>query len=540
MMETLLSSGRRNPRDLRPHPLNDEIYGDRTDADLIKSIKEKGVLNPLLITHDNRIISGHRRWGSAIAINLDTVPVVVFGSTDELEIEEALIESNRQRQKNNEQVGREYTHLSRIINERQSRQGANQHTMKAVTDQTAIEEQVSGNPPPKTNEQLGREFTEKQSEFTRRESKADRASGKYLPEAQKELRPTVKAAQAIGISRPTADKAAAVVKVIDQLKSEGKTAQAEQVRKKLNTSVNGAYNQAKSDGILIDSKPKPAPQIRNFVTLDEWNNADATKRAELIEARGASAKFNDTNDNVEWALWTWNPITGCLHNCAYCYARDIATRFYTHLPDNDRFAPVFYPERLAAPASTKTPDLSQIEDPTRRLGLGNVFVCSMADLFGKWVPTEWIEAVLQQAWDNPQWNFLFLTKFPIRMAEFKYPPNTWIGTTVDTQYAVERAEKAFRKVRASGYKGVAWLSCEPMMERLTFSSLDMFDWVVVGGASKSTQTPEFRPPFEWIVHLWTQAKALDLPVYMKTNLWLDDAHKGIEVPSRVREYPVRR
>jgi hypothetical protein len=50
----------------------------------------------------------------------------------------------------------------------------------------------------------------------------------------------------------------------------------------------------------------------------------------------------------------------------------------------------------------------------------------------------------------------------------------------------------------------------------------------MGGSSKSTQTPEHRPPFEWIVHLWTQAKALDLPVYMKTNLGIDQ---------RVREYP---
>lgn len=285
----------------------------------------------------------------------------------------------------------------------------------------------------------------------------------------------------------------------------------------------------------------PAPTMRQFsapefVTVSQWAGLGDGEKNKIINA-GGKGQYNQTNENVEWALWTWNPVTGCLHNCAYCYARDIANRFYSHLPEGDRFTPVFYPERLQAPRNTKQPDLSTIEDPIRQMGLRNVFVCSMADLFGKWVPTEWIEAVLEQAWENPKWNFLFLTKFPIRMAEFQYPPNTWIGTTVDTQYAVERAEKAFRKIRNTGYEGVAWLSCEPMMERLTFTSLDMFDWVVVGGASKSTQTPEFRPPFEWIVHLWSQAKALDLPVYMKTNLFLDDSHKGIDIPNRVREYP---
>lgn len=265
---------------------------------------------------------------------------------------------------------------------------------------------------------------------------------------------------------------------------------------------------------------------RKFYTVTEWNQLpDEVKRAVLNQREG-DAKFNQTNDNVEWALWTWNPITGCLHNCPYCYARDIANRFYDYLPLEERFTPVFYPNRLLAPRNTKQPDLNQVTDPVQRMGLKNVFVCSMADLFGKWVPTEWIEAVLEQVKNNPQWNFLFLTKFPIRMAEFEYPPNVWLGTSVDHQWAVERAEKAFTKIKQSGFGGICWLSCEPMMERLTFTSLDMFDWVVIGGASRSTQTPEFRPPREWVNHLWEQADSAGCKVYEKTNLL-----------ERRREYP---
>lgn len=30
---------------------------------------------------------------------------------------------------------------------------------------------------------------------------------------------------------------------------------------------------------------------------------------------------------IEWADSTWNPVTGCLHGCEYCYARRIANRF---------------------------------------------------------------------------------------------------------------------------------------------------------------------------------------------------------------------
>lgn len=30
---------------------------------------------------------------------------------------------------------------------------------------------------------------------------------------------------------------------------------------------------------------------------------------------------------IDWCDSTWNPVTGCLHGCAYCYARRIAERF---------------------------------------------------------------------------------------------------------------------------------------------------------------------------------------------------------------------
>ena len=30
---------------------------------------------------------------------------------------------------------------------------------------------------------------------------------------------------------------------------------------------------------------------------------------------------------IDWCDSTWNPVTGCLHDCPYCYARRIAERF---------------------------------------------------------------------------------------------------------------------------------------------------------------------------------------------------------------------
>jgi protein gp37 len=284
--------------------------------------------------------------------------------------------------------------------------------------------------------------------------------------------------------------------------------------------------------------PKKRPQKKSaqrIVTIEQWKLLTSDEQKLVLSEYTGKSIFNKTNNNVEWALWTWNPVTGCLHDCAYCYARDIAIRFYEYLPLDSRFSPVFYPDRLSAPANTRKPKLAQITDPVKKLGLQNVFVCSMADLFGKWVPTEWIEAVLEQVQANPAWNFLFLTKFPIRMSEFIYPPNAWLGTTVDRQYAVERAEKAFRQLKSNGYQGIAWLSCEPMMEQLTFSSLEMFDWVVLGGASKSTRTPEFRPPRDWVIDLENQARAAGCMIYEKTNL--HELTKDTLLVERIREFP---
>ena len=80
---------------------------------------------------------------------------------------------------------------------------------------------------------------------------------------------------------------------------------------------------------------------------------------------------------------------------------------------------------MAAPYQTAVP-----REASNDLSYKNVFVCSMADLFGKWVPDGWIEVVLEPVRENPQWNFLYLTKLPLRMAEFEFPPGSvprWTG-----------------------------------------------------------------------------------------------------------------
>lgn len=119
---------------------------------------------------------------------------------------------------------------------------------------------------------------------------------------------------------------------------------------------------------------------------------------------------------IDWCDATFNPITGCLHGCEYCYAKRIAERFGikpfgnvepTELLEpvvlNDKaepyplgFSPTFHRYRLDEPQHWKKPR--------------TIFVCSMADLFGDWVPDEWIKAVFDACEKAPQHRYLFLTK----------------------------------------------------------------------------------------------------------------------------------
>lgn len=224
------------------------------------------------------------------------------------------------------------------------------------------------------------------------------------------------------------------------------------------------------------------------------------------------AQFNRTNDNIEWAKWSWNPVTGCKHNCPYCYAEDIANRFY-----KEKFEPTYRPERLSAPQNTPYPEKAETD-----IGKRNVFVCSMADLFGEWVPTEWINAVLESVTNSPKWNFLFLTKNPKRLLDFSFPKNAWVGTTVDRQFRVPIAEDVFKGVDAP----VKFLSCEPMTEELTFADMSMFDWVIIGGNSGNHRTPPSQPEWPWVEKLFEMARRDGVKVYFKPNL-----------TARPKEYP---
>lgn len=104
---------------LKPHPKNEAIYGEDGFQDLVDSISELGVLQAIYARPDNVVISGHRRWRAAKEVGKQ-VPVIRVKYPTELDELQAIIEHNRYRIKNGQQLYNEGEELEKIEVERAS------------------------------------------------------------------------------------------------------------------------------------------------------------------------------------------------------------------------------------------------------------------------------------------------------------------------------------------------------------------------------------------------------------------------------------
>lgn len=140
-------------------------------------------------------------------------------------------------------------------------------------------------------------------------------------------------------------------------------------------------------------------------------------------------------------------------------------------------------------------------------------------MFGRWVPAESIQAIIDvfRACSGSGWIFIICTKFPQRLLEFEFPPNVWIGTTIDKQDRVESAEDAFAQLRERDPKVVLWCGCQPMPKPIRFNRLDLFNRIVIGGASATQHSPEWHPPLRWIDDIRREARANGCSLFEKSG-----------------------
>ena len=218
---------------------------------------------------------------------------------------------------------------------------------------------------------------------------------------------------------------------------------------------------------------------------------------------------------IEWTDETWNPVTGCTRvspGCDNCYMfamyprlRAMGVRGYEGQPDEVRLLP----ERLEAPLSWAKP---------RR-----VFVNSMSDVFHPRVPYEFVTEifdVMREASERRGHIFQVLTKRPGRAVGWwernseryggEWPPNVWIGTSVETQKYAHRISVLARLPAA-----VRFVSAEPLLGAVDLSPwLESGDlhWVIAGGESGRAARPM---QMQWARDLRDQSAAAGVAFFLK-------------------------
>lgn len=243
---------------------------------------------------------------------------------------------------------------------------------------------------------------------------------------------------------------------------------------------------------------------------------------------------------IDWADMTWNPVTGCLHECEYCYAKKIANRFgkfygsFCLVPHKEKNVgtlgnPLFElnekrylhknnakPQYLPYPFSFKpTLHRYRLDEPKCKTKGRTIFVCSMADLFGEWVPDSWIQAVFEACEAAPQHRYLFLTKNGQRYEQIGLCPNRknfWYGTTrtganPDLECGASDNDHTF-------------LSIEPLLaplDKSTLNAIEYWGWVIIG-AETGNRKNKVIPKKEWVDEIIKACRGAGVPVFLKTSL----------------------
>jgi len=101
--------------ELKPHHRQPrKTFNDAKMAELVASIKEKGIIQPLVVRRQDdhyQIVAGERRWRAAQKAGLESVPVVIQNVTEDSALEIALIENIQREDLNPLEEAGAYRHL---------------------------------------------------------------------------------------------------------------------------------------------------------------------------------------------------------------------------------------------------------------------------------------------------------------------------------------------------------------------------------------------------------------------------------------------
>lgn len=211
---------------------------------------------------------------------------------------------------------------------------------------------------------------------------------------------------------------------------------------------------------------------------------------------------------IDWTNWTWNPISGCLHGCEYCYMRRMEKRF----PGINK--PAFHFDRIDKFLRSKKVTSGE-----------KIFVGSSGDMWGRWVSDEWISAVLDVVELTPEFTYQFLTKNPTGYIGWDFCQSCWLGTTVDGTRQTE--DNISILLLAAPDHVVKFVSFEPLLSHVLVPAEQWkkLDWIIIG--ADSTKGAD-KPPAWWAESLIFDARRHGVPVWVKDNYCY---------PETIKEFP---
>jgi protein gp37 len=248
-------------------------------------------------------------------------------------------------------------------------------------------------------------------------------------------------------------------------------------------------------------------------------------------------KKSNGSRGIEWTDYTWNPVGGCQHACrwqmpdgtiAQCYAETVAERVAQNAYPHGFEHHYWNPKLLDKPLKLKTP--------------ARIFMDSMSDLMGHWVPKEEIEEVLEICRQAHWHHFQLLTKNAPRLLEFKsqIPDNVWIGVSAPPSFMFGKPLSFAQQKRMVTRQldvlhemtvPVKWMSIEP----LSFDIAPLLEksglqWAVIGAASNGQKT--YQPAPEWVINLLRVLDEQHTRIFFKGNLVWDNWRE--EFPSELK------
>jgi protein gp37 len=203
---------------------------------------------------------------------------------------------------------------------------------------------------------------------------------------------------------------------------------------------------------------------------------------------------------------------------------------------SDPFAPRFWPSRLAELHQVKgwergrTLTIARFEQKPR-----GIFLCDMGDLFGRCVPHEWTEQVMEAVKVCPQYRFYLLTKQPQELQKWSpFPENAWVGVSAWDHASFINACHYLAGIEAT----VKYISLEPLLDWRVglefgeFCRTNGISWLIIGAQTK----PTIKVPGEWIDGIVSCVKSAGVAVFLKNSLryLVEDEHFKFEL---LQEFP---